>query len=170
MAWNVQKSNKKKLRAKNPPPPEKNPVPTYVYLMDHKHSGRILKRPISKDLNKVSSEAPICVPFIWHTSNPAANSWRSDLTRAEPLTKTTGNLVIAIVKCRGLNVISNSWNNMMILIDSKVKASITIFTFVEECSFFHLAYERVFHGLDQIFTFDQKILLKFLGVRAVRNI
>ena len=47
-------------------------------------SGHILKRPISYDLNKVSSEAPICVPFIWHTLNPAANSWGSDPTRTEP--------------------------------------------------------------------------------------
>ena len=29
-------------------------------------------------------ETHICVPFIWHTSNPGGNSWGSNPTRAEP--------------------------------------------------------------------------------------
>ena len=55
-----------------------------LYFMVHKHSGRFLKGPISQDLSKVNSEVPICVPFIWHTSNPPANSWGSDNSRALP--------------------------------------------------------------------------------------
>ena len=55
-----------------------------LYVIVQKDSGRILKRPISQDLNKVSSETRICVPFIWHTSNPGAKSRGSDPSRAKP--------------------------------------------------------------------------------------
>ena len=46
------------------------------YFIVQKHSGRILKRPISQDLNKVSSEAPICVQLKIY-NNKRYVAWKS---------------------------------------------------------------------------------------------